>query len=154
MSSKIRIKVGDIEVEYEGAEDFLKKDLPELLKTVTNLHRVTSGPGATDIDSANRGDIKLTTANIAAKLNCSSGPDLVIAACAHLYFVQKSDTFDRKTILNEMKKATSYYKASSGGNLSVSLKSLVQEGKLTEPSTNVFSLHANTIKELYARLTQ
>jgi hypothetical protein len=154
MSSKIRIKVGDIEVEYEGAEDFLKKELPELLKAVSNLqyvppHLRTPGSGGFSKD-----DIKLTTSNIAAKLNCKSGPDLVMAACAHLYFVEKKDTFERKTILREMKRATSYYKSSYSNNLSSSLKSLVEDDKLTEPSTNVFSLHANTVKDLHARLAQ
>lgn len=154
MSSKIRIKVGDIEVEYEGAEDFLKKELPELLKTVTSLHSIANSPGTSGTGFTPKGDVKLTTANIAAKLSCSSGPDLVIAACAHLHFVQKSETYDRKTILKEMKKATSYYKSTYSNNLSKSLKNLVQDDKLIEPSTNVFSLHANTLKELHARLSQ
>src|SRR5574337_109632 len=153
MNSKIRIKVGDIEVEYEGAEEFLKKELPELLKTVTSLHVVVPSSGASPRVIYSKGDIKLTTGNIAAKINCDSGADLVIAACAHFHFVQKKETFDRREILREMKTATSYYKSSYSNNLSGSLKTLVQDGKLIEPSSSVFSLPASTIQDLNAKLT-
>ncbi len=34
MTSKIRIKLGPIEVEYEGSESFLKEELPYLLAAV------------------------------------------------------------------------------------------------------------------------
>jgi hypothetical protein len=35
MTSKIRIKLGAIEVEYEGSEQFLKEELPQLLTAVS-----------------------------------------------------------------------------------------------------------------------
>lgn len=83
MSSKIRIKIGEIEVEYEGTEEFLKKELPELLKTVSELYRpLNAGGGSTFVPPSN---LQLSTANIAAKLDAKTGPDVVIAACAHLY---------------------------------------------------------------------
>lgn len=154
MSSKIRIKVGDIEVEYEGAEEFLKKDLPDLLKTVTQLHPVRQSGGGGSTGSQIKSDIKLTTANIAAKLGCTSGPDLVIAACAHLLFVKNMEAFNRKAILDEMKGAKSYYKTLYRKNLSQSLKALVKHGQLTESSANVYSLHADTIKEINDKLAR
>lgn len=33
VSSKLRIRIGDVEIDYEGAEDFLREQVPELLKT-------------------------------------------------------------------------------------------------------------------------
>ena len=39
MESKIKIKLGPIEVEYEGSESFLKQELPALIKTVTELFK-------------------------------------------------------------------------------------------------------------------
>ena len=38
MNSKIRIKLGPIEVEYEGSEAFLKEELPQLLTAVSDLY--------------------------------------------------------------------------------------------------------------------
>jgi hypothetical protein len=38
MESKIRIKMADIEVEYEGSEAFLKGELPAILDAVSKLH--------------------------------------------------------------------------------------------------------------------
>ncbi len=37
MTTKIRIKVGEVEVEYEGAEAFLNKKLPELIGQLSKL---------------------------------------------------------------------------------------------------------------------
>lgn len=39
MTSKIRIKLGPVEVEYEGNEAFLKDELPDLLSAVARLHK-------------------------------------------------------------------------------------------------------------------
>jgi hypothetical protein len=37
MNSKFKIKLGQIELEYEGSEEFLTKELPELLAAVSKL---------------------------------------------------------------------------------------------------------------------
>ena len=42
MTSKIRIKMGFIEVEFEGSEQFLKEELPDLLTGVSQLHSKSS----------------------------------------------------------------------------------------------------------------
>jgi hypothetical protein len=39
MSSKLRIRIGEIEIDFEGTEEFIKQELPELLKTATTLFR-------------------------------------------------------------------------------------------------------------------
>ena len=36
MATKIRIKVGNVEVDYEGPEAFLNKKLPELISQLSN----------------------------------------------------------------------------------------------------------------------
>jgi hypothetical protein len=50
MPSRIKIKVGAIEVEYEGEEKFIKDELPSLIKTVAALHEQT-GPMPPPADS-------------------------------------------------------------------------------------------------------
>ena len=37
--SKIKIRLGQIEIDYEGAHDFLKQDLPKLLAAVVELRQ-------------------------------------------------------------------------------------------------------------------
>jgi hypothetical protein len=157
MESKIRIKLGPIEVEYEGSETFLKQELPNLIKTLTELSK--SAGSLVDqlggiIDDTGQREMKLSTNSIAAKLSCSSGPDLAVAAAAHLTFVKKQDVFKRQQLLTEMKSASGYYKSSYGANLSGSLKTLVKNQTLTEPSTGNYSLSAKTRKDLGGRLAQ
>lgn len=151
MESKIRIKLGPIEVEYEGSETFLKQELPDLIKTVTELYKST-GVAMINLDDKNiLGKLQLSTTSIAAKLSCSSGPELILAAAAHLTLVQKLEVFSRKQLLDEMKTASGYYKTSYSDNLSTNLKNLLKD-KLNEPSSGQYSLSATARKELETRL--
>src|ERR1051325_9492929 len=120
MTSKIKLKLGSIEVEYEGSEEFLKQELPTLLRGIIDLYR-ESGDSETKVSSsakqaASKGEqsgsahLDLSVGTIASRLGVSTGPDLVVAACASLTFVKKQESFDRKAILNEMKHATAFYK--------------------------------------------
>lgn len=156
MESKIKIKLGPIEVEYEGSEAFLKQELPDLIKTVTELYKSTNiKMDNSDVeDEENIGQsvkLQLSTNSICAKLSCSSGPDLILAAAAHLTFVKQQEVFSRKQLLDEMKTASSYFKTSYRDNLSVNLKTLLKV-KLNEPSTGHFALTASARKELESRL--
>ncbi|MBU2464624.1 MAG: hypothetical protein KJ844_11135, partial [Candidatus Edwardsbacteria bacterium] len=99
MESKIKIKLGGIEIEYEGSESFLKKELPDLIKIVTELYKSSKTPAPPDGDDdsgegeKDEGSIKLSTKSIATKLSCASGPDLIIAAAAHLTLVKNTPVF-------------------------------------------------------------
>lgn len=155
MESKIRIKIGPVEVEYEGSEAFLKKELLDILKTVTEYSRsmgAVAEHGEDKADNTNKKVVKLSTKSIAAKLSASSGQDIVIAATAHLALVKQQDVFSRQQILKEMQTASGYYKTSYGANLSGYLKTLLKNGTLTEPSTGNLSLSAKARKDLGGRL--
>ena len=39
-TSKIRIRLGQVEIEYEGSHAFLSQDLPKLLQTTFYLHPI------------------------------------------------------------------------------------------------------------------
>lgn len=155
MTSKIRIKLGAIEVEYEGSEDFLKQELPALLKAVSDLYKQAGveaaaggSGGASNPAQINKPNVQGTTGGIAAKLNCKTGPDLVVAAAARLTFVLGKDTFSRKELLAEMKTASAYYKATYSGNLSGYLNGLVKDGDLLEPAAQTYSLGATKKTDL------
>jgi hypothetical protein len=166
-TSKIKIKLGAIEVEYEGSETFLKEELPQLLSAVSDLYAksrtVLESPSSsqnTSVNSqaglnANSGStpkLEATTGSIAAKLGCKSGPELVMAAAARLTLVLQATTFARQKIIDEMKTASAYFKATYVSNLTVSLNNLVKDGKLNEPSKGHYALTATSLKDLEQRL--
>lgn len=158
MASKIRIKMGAIEVEYEGSEEFLKKEIPVLLAAVADLY--TKAGGGEDETSGGdnqetkpaKGTINLTTKSIAQKLNANSGPDLIVAAAAHLTLAKGKDQFKRKELNDAMKGASGYYKSTYTKNLTNYLGTLGSSGKLVEVSTDVYALTASTRNALEAQL--
>lgn len=166
-TSKIRIKLGPIEVEYEGSETFLKEELPQLLAAVSDLysksHEALGTPASalapasalTQISEGSRGQqakFEATTGAIAAKLGVNSGGALIMAAAARLSLVSGQGSFPRQSIIDEMKTASAYYKATYLNNLTTSLNRLVKDGKLNEPSQGKYALTANSLKEMEQRL--
>jgi hypothetical protein len=95
-----------------------------------------------------------STNTIAAHLNANSGPELVIAAAAHLAHVKKKDTFTRQEIHDEMKGATTYYKANMSTNLTKSLNTLVKNKRLNQVTKGMFALSATEKKALEGKLAQ
>lgn len=159
MPSKIRIKVGEVEIEYEGEEQFLKQELTGLLTAVAELHNAVGAPhkkippaATTQSDTAATSNIKLTTTSIAHKLSVKTGPDLLIAAAAHLTLVKHQPTFPRQQLHDEMKSATSYYDKNYSANLSKHFTSALKGNKLTESAKDTYALTADAIKELEVRL--
>lgn len=161
MTAKIRIKLGQVEVEYEGPEDFLRDELQDLLSAVVELHQANGDADANSSSTtkmegnaakaAPPGEYTGTVNTWAAKLGAKSGPDLVIAAMAKLTLVDGLPTVSRATLLSEMKSATSYYKKSYGSNLSVSLKGLVTSDRLREISKDTFALSATEKSSVASR---
>lgn len=158
MSGKIRIKLGEIEIEYEGDEQYLKNDLNSLLDKIgefTDKHniRAVKEPTKANTQGINTpGVIKGTTATIGAKLGASTGPDLIIAAAAKLTFVDGKATFGRKEILASMKEATGVYKKTYLDNLTGYLARVVQQQKLVQISADSYALEQELKKSLGAQL--
>jgi hypothetical protein len=167
-TSKIKIKLGAIEIEYEGSETFLKEELPALLTAVSDLYQrshenlppvttatgtptITQIPSATVINSE-RPKIQATTQSIAAKLQVKSGPDLIMAAIARLTFVEGIATIPRDRITAEMKTANAYFKPTYVKNLSGYLHKLVKDSKLNESSKGQYALTARSLQEMESRI--
>lgn len=168
MNSKIKIKMGAIEIEYEGSEAFLKEELPALLSAVSDLYTASEIANSTTNSEPPTGSVEfgpqpqskttstlqVTTGSIAARLNANSGPELVLAAAARLTLSLGVATFSRSQLLQEMKSATAYFKQTYTKNLSGSLNRLVKDNKLFETSKNTYSLSASAKSSLEARLAQ
>lgn len=160
MTSKIRIRIGDVEVEYEGPEDFLRKELRELLSGVLELHREqkdfqeTTTPSRTKTQNGggSTGSVEGTTNTLAAKLSVLSGTGLIIAACARLTLGLGHDTFTRSALLKETQTASSYYKKTYSNNFSQYLKTFVTDNRLRELSKDIFALSAGELQKLKTQL--
>ena len=156
MTSKMRIKMGPLEIEYEGDEQFLKDELPDILERVAELYKSSNiqlnNDNEDDIENNNKDGVQLTTSNIAVKLGSKSGPDIALSACANLGIVKGKSTFTRQEILDEMKTVTSTYKENMNKNLTRIIAKLIENDKLNEPQTGHFSLTEHQKNELRSKL--
>ncbi|MEA5477986.1 hypothetical protein VB774_10185 [Pseudanabaena galeata UHCC 0370] len=163
LSSKIRIKLGEIELEFEGTEQYIRSDLPNLLEQICTYSVLEANQPKLEVDieeseelpanpDPTKQKVQMTTNSIAAKMEVKTGTDLLLAACAHLCLVKGIELFERKNILAEMQTASNYYKESYGGNLSKSLSTLVKTNKLIERSKDKYALTAKTKQEMEANL--
>src|SRR5690349_3289925 len=99
-SAKIRIKIGEIEIEYEGHASFLQDELLNLVQNLVGFYAEHKAAIPIDAPSDNlqvgssvgvSPPLDHSTNTIAAHLGASSGPELAIAAAAHLTFVKRQD---------------------------------------------------------------
>ena len=159
MTSKVRIKAGTVEVDFEVSEEYMKDELPALIEMLCSLNSVDLDESEEDSQELppstdpNKQKLQLSTNTIASKLDVKKDGDLVLAACAHLSLVKGADTFTRSNILAEMKLATNFYKKNMTKNLSRSFKQLISHDKLLETSTGTFALPANIKAEFEAKLS-
>lgn len=149
MTHRFRLKAGPIEVEYEGDAVPDRKALLELVEQAMQSY-VDKGLGSTNVGDRPR--IRGTTDGIAARLNCISGPELIVAAAARLTFVGDEEWFSADELLSEMKLATAHYDQSYQASLERDVKQLVTSGKLVEVAPNVFALSATMRRELQQAL--
>ena len=210
MATRIRVRKGDTEVEYEGSEQFLRTELSSLLQvvsefpsgagpvppatattstettisgagTATTRKKVSgrkSGGGKTPVSSAPAppaparpapappapassapaGKTSASpeaktapapgSADIAARIGCRHGTDLVLAASAQLNLRAGQKTFSRGALLAEMKAAQEYYKPVYGKNLSRYLKNLIKDRQLVQRRPNIYGLTAAARREI------
>lgn len=168
MTAKVRIKAGEVEFEYEGDAAFSMDDIKELFTHIETIapavtNRSISGTASnTEVpDSApsvqepngSKARSDLHVDSIAAKLNVSSGPDLIIAAFAYAHFTLGEEVVSRKDVLDIMKKAVKYYKETYRSNLSASLKSLIGR-KINKISDDKYSLNKKEYSRVEALLNE
>jgi uncharacterized protein YcbK (DUF882 family) len=162
-SAKIRIKIGAIEIEYEGKASFLQDELLDLVQNVVGfyaehkaaIHIDTPQEKAEKSDSGGSSThLDHSTNTIAGHLGATSGSDLAIAAAARLTFVKKREKFTHREIDTEMKSATTYYNKNMSSNLSSSLNTLVRGKRLNQVGKDVYALSANEKTTLEAKLAQ
>lgn len=166
MDSKIRIKFGELEVEFEGDAAYIKDGLLQLVKEVAQLLG-NQAQGEKPIDaadsipstkepstnkSANSGEqLDMSTASIMTKIRGNGASDLAVAAAAYLTFVSQRPTFSRTELLEEMKSATSFYTESMSSNLTKTLGRLVKD-KFVQKGNGSYAIQNATRTQIEAQL--
>ena len=166
-TTKLHVEIGDFSISYEGPADLLEERLTPLVREILSIGLEGSGAvrresrkqearSASEEDPPVGADLATgvvgTLNNVAAKLDCKTGPELIVATAAFLTFGAKAmQRFGRKDLLDEMK-MSSYYKASFSSNMSTYLQRLVKKQELTEAGKNVYQLPPARHDELKARL--
>jgi hypothetical protein len=158
MATKLRIRCGSIELEYEGELAFEKAYVVELLKNVSDLNLGLSEPSVgVRSDGVDEGASKNAVhvsgvSDIAQKLDAKTGPELVIASCASLHFTNQKVDFTRKDVTSTMREAKHFFKSSYANNLSTMLQGLVKNGTLRSLGGERYALSHTAIVDLTKRL--
>ena len=150
--TKLRVKLGAAEIDYEGKTEFLKDHVMptigkmlEMVQDRTELQRAlpaTIAPvvQATMDQSRSALGVPQSTNTIATLLQAKTGGDLALAAAAKLTLYDTNETPTRGEILHEMQTATTFYKVTMSKNLSGTLKQLAKEDKLRLVAKDTYSL--------------
>lgn len=161
--SKIKIKMGLVEIEYEGSSSFLKEELIDLVESVSRLYQENKsslepgggyGEDSIQSGSGNVGVIKGSSNEIAKKMSVKNGTDLIFACCVKLLFVNGVDTFNYNEIRNEMVSATNYVNAIMKKNFAANLKSLVKQDKISELGSKKYSIPAKEQEKVKSIIVQ
>lgn len=109
MNVKIKIRIGEAEIKYEGSAQVLSDRLPGWLAELSAVSLDTSGPSSrssypeTNVTpvtgeepSTSEASPSLGTIdNVAAKMGCKTGSELIMAAAAFLTFGAGRSRFGR-----------------------------------------------------------
>lgn len=96
--------------------------------------------------------IDLSTDTIATVLGAQSGPDIIIAAAAHLHFVQGKQRFSRQELTAEMRTAPAHFKETFVNNLSKYLTGLTKGDRLRLVANETYAISSKERQALESKL--
>ncbi len=160
-SIKIRLKIGEVEIEYEGNKTYLEQELVQLMEKVASCsNKLVNGILADQPKFATKGDdtpsgkpvVQMTVDTIAARLDAKTAADVTMAAIAYLALVEGRAQFSRSELLSCMKTAKNYYKLSMSKNLSGTISRLLKAKRINEITNGSYALPAAEKKVLEKKL--
>lgn len=164
--TRLRVKLGAAEIEYEGDAQFLKDEVMptvgrmlELVQERADLQRpaptmIQANSVETPLPLPNGSKPSHSTNTIATLLNASTGGDLAIAAAARLILIDGKETVSRSDLLKEMQGATTFYKQTMSNNLTTTLKALAKDDRLRLVGSNTYSLSHKERQTLEQKLAE
>lgn len=160
-TAKIRIKIGTMEVDYEGDSSFLDGGIEKLLETMAGMahnnfveNQVAAPPApALQVDASNNeannwnleqpplvGSPSFSTSMLASHADAETSADLILCAMAFLELNAKQNPNSSKEIFAEMKNVSTVYNSMMSTNNTKNLRSLAKSKKINEVSSGKFSL--------------
>ncbi|WP_413585635.1 hypothetical protein [Bdellovibrio sp. HCB274] len=152
MTAKIILKMGDLEFNFEGSENFIKEELVELMTSIKGLLEyenkkiVKSNAFASGAASSVQQTLGINS--VAQKLKVKDGKDLVLASAAKISIFGEKIKFTSKDLLLEMRSAVSYFKESYATNLNRQINRMTKEGILNDVGGGYYSLPIDQLKGL------
>ena len=158
---KVSWKLGGVEMQYEGNEEFLKTELPKLFQQLLEIYK--SGPKNGEleplelprvkensiIENPNGGKSELSVNDIATQLGVKKGgQDFALAACGYLTLVEQKQTFSYEEIRIAMQSAHLFYDENQRKNLPKYIASLMKKRSLLERAPHVYAIEGAKLKEL------
>ena len=160
-TARVRFRVGDLELEYQGPSSYIENGLTDLFEKVlgygdldARLVGEATQPAAAAPEKSppRRMDTDISLATMISRLGGNTGTDVVFMAAAHLAVCQERSRFSRAEVLENAKSADGYYKKSISSNLSSYLDRLLKDGRLTQYSDKSYSLPESQRKRVRSGL--
>lgn len=145
--ARVKLKYGEIELEYDGPEDFLKAELTNLITAVSSLHKITPPKKSGQNGGASDAGGETSVSTIAQQLDVKSGSELIMAAALSLARSGKQN-FSKKDLRACMRQATVYWKAAYASNFDTYVARLVKKGRLNHTGGTNHSLPADELNAL------
>ena len=162
-TTSFRMRIGRAEIEFEGRESFLKDGLLPVVEGMSEIlerRGLTQSPDSEDEIEANASATEVNQApqwsmtTLASRMSAKTGPELAMAACAYLTFFKGQETFSRSDILIAMKEAKNCYTKYMSGNLSGTLKRLLNRGEINEVTKDIYALSVKGKNEIKKQIDE
>jgi hypothetical protein len=155
MVAKFKMQIRGVQIEWEGEAAFLKDEIPSIVEKI--VEAVSHLPDESDEEasgspSGNKVG-KFTTATMASKTKPDSASQLFLTALAKLQLSDSIDPAPRKQIHSEMKTVSSVYTPNMRGNMTKTIKQLMDNGSINEPDTGKYALSAQKFAEMKAKVS-
>jgi hypothetical protein len=150
--TKIALKWGGLELEFEGSEEFLRKELLAFVKEVGSLQDSPINKAAANTRKPGGGGSgSESVSTIAQKLSVKRGPELIIAA-ALSFHTAGTHSFTKRHLRDRIKEASAFYKSTYRNNFDNYVARLVKKGKLSHLGGENYALPATELPSLEQRL--
>jgi hypothetical protein len=160
MDLRIALKIGKIEMEFEGSNEMFETKIDPIIKDLLTFGKESVDAATLEVahepPMVKSGGVPqaMTIKSIAGKLNVDSGGELLYASVASLSVIRKKETITRKEINDEMKLAIGYYKVSYTNNLTSYLDTMIKQGSLIEVSKDNYAVKTSERQAMEKKLAE
>lgn len=147
--ARIRFKVGDLELEYQGPSSYIESGLIDMFEKVLgyggfDAKSAVQAPKSTIVleeeSVPERVDSDISLATLISRMGAENGADVVFMSGAHLVVCQGKSRISRADILKNARSADGHYKESISKNLTFDLRKLIKDGRLSQYSDGCYTL--------------